>query len=439
MQKKLILLMSLIFLMGCSRLGGTETRGTQNELAEATRTVQAATPVQPPATPSGQPSPTPEVIRGTVTIWHSLGEEQMVGIEQILENFSAQHPEVLFDVLYIPQENLPTRLESAVQENAGPDLVLGPAGWGPAFYRDGMIQDLSDLAQDALRMKINPAALAAGSYQDAQVGLPYAQEGVVLYRNKALIEHPAATLEELIRAANAATQGEMIGADLERGFLYSGGYLDGLGGKLVNEDGTPAFNSEKGLAWLQVLQMLEQAGPTEYNSDRDIELFKEGRVGWIVDGTWNYNALTEAVGAENLAVDPWPTAPGGNLSGYIQPSNIYLSTTARGDDRTAAGKFIEHFLSAESQSILSEVGMIPVVSGVKMTDPRRQAQLTQILTALAGGTAYPTVPEIRFFPAALDAALQSVLLGNVPPAEALSSAEGVIRAALAQAQVTPTP
>ena len=162
-------------------------------------------------------------------------------------------------------------------------------------------------------------------------------------------------------------------------------------------------------------------------------------MGWIVDGTWNLDSLTEAIGAENLAIDPWPSAPGGNLSGYIQPSNLYLSAASLGDDRKAAWTFIEHFLSPESQALLSDAGLIPVVSNVKINDPRRELQLTQILTALAGGTAYPTIPEFEFFPTALDAALQSTLLGSTPPAEALSSAETVILAALAQAQATPTP
>ena len=219
MPKKLYSLFILLFLIGCSRFGGNETPGAASGTPDMGQTPNAASTVQPTFTLESQPSPTPIGIRGTLTIWHSWGEEQIPALEQILENFSAQYPEVLFDVLYIPQENLLTRFEGAVQENAGPDLLLGPAEWGPALYRAGMIQDLGDMAEGGLLSTINPAALAAGRDHDVLVGLPYAQQGVVLYRNKALIDRSAATLDELLAMAKAATQGEIIGADLEQGLL----------------------------------------------------------------------------------------------------------------------------------------------------------------------------------------------------------------------------
>jgi ABC-type glycerol-3-phosphate transport system substrate-binding protein len=71
-----------------------------------------------PSTPTSLASPTAtlQVVQGTLTIWHSWNETQMPVMEEILQDFQAEYPEVLFDVLYIPQENLLTRFESAMLE-----------------------------------------------------------------------------------------------------------------------------------------------------------------------------------------------------------------------------------------------------------------------------------------------------------------------------------
>jgi maltose-binding protein MalE len=108
-------------------------------------------------------------------------------------------------------------------------------------------------------------------------------------------------------------------------------------------------------------------------------------------------------------------------------------------DRLAAWKFIESFLSPLAQSRLNQIGLFPVVGDIRLADPRQEVLLTQALTALAGGVAYPVAPEMALYLAPLDAALQSVIAGNRTPAEALSAAEQAILVALAQAVATPTP
>jgi arabinogalactan oligomer/maltooligosaccharide transport system substrate-binding protein len=441
-MKKSILffvILGLMMVSGCSRIAGLMPEARQTAPSEGTESSTATVQVRPTSTPLVTLSPTADITQGTITIWHSWSEDQMQTLSQILDDFSAEYPEVLFDVLYIPQENLRARLETAYQEGGGPDIILGPAEWGPSLYQDGIVVDLNELADNRFLETINPAALDGARFQGALTGLPYAQQGAILYRNKALIPEAATTFDQLVESAKAATQGEIFGADLERGFLYSGGHLGGLGGEWINEDGTPAFNNETGLAWLELLKAFEQAGPTEYLSDRDLDLFKEGRAGWIIDGTWNLNDLSDAIGLENLAIDPWPAYKNGSMAGFVLPSNIYLSASSEEDDRKASWKFIEYFLTPENQSRLVNAGLIPVVGGVKIVDPRQEILLTQVLTALAGGVPYPSNPDFQLYLTPLDVALQSTLVGQTPPAEALNNAEQAVLNALAQAKATPTP
>jgi arabinogalactan oligomer / maltooligosaccharide transport system substrate-binding protein len=433
MRKRIVIFLIILGLAACSRFpSGSSTKAVlKTETAVVAET-------QPVRTQPAIPTPTQHVTRGTVTLWHSWNEEQRPYLEEILKGFSARYPDVLFDVLYVPRENMLARFTQAAQDGAGPDVLIGPAEWGPVLSRSGLLSDLSSLVGDQLIATINRPALASAQDRGVLTGLPYALDGVVLYRNKALIPRSADTLDEMVALAKAATQGEIVGADLDQGFLYSGGHLEGLGGKLMNADGSPAFNSKQGAAWLEMLTALAQAAPAEYNSDEDLARFKEGRVGWIIDGTWNMNALSEAIGPENLSVDPWPAYHDGALSGFVFPSNLYLSRKAQGDGREAAWKFIEYFLSPESQARLVDAGLIPAVSGVKIADPRREILLTQALTALAGGATYPAQPEMKLYLAPLEAAIQASQRGKLPPGDALATSEAAILTALARANATPT-
>ena len=139
-----------------------------------------------------------------------------------------------------------------------------------------------------------------------------------------------------------------MGADYEYGFFFAAATLNGVGGKLMDASGNPAFNDAKGVEWVNTLLKIKAAGiPMENNNDNDVNSFKAGKVGWIIDGTWNITALAEAIGAANLAIDTWPTP----LSGYTQTENIYLSANTTGDDQAASWAFMKYFLSADAQKI----------------------------------------------------------------------------------------
>jgi maltose-binding protein MalE len=141
------------------------------------------------------------------------------------------------------------------------------------------------------------------------------------------------------------------------------------------------------------------------------------------------SGLAEAIGAENLAIDPWPTVgeeEGAHLSGYVQTENIYLNTNVEGDDQMAAWKFIEFFLSPEAQALLAGIGHIPAVAGVEVSDPL----MLQAMTAFEGGTAFPVIPEMGAYWGPMDTALQSVFDEGADPADVLAAALDSITAAI---------
>jgi maltose-binding protein MalE len=354
-----------------------------------------------------------------VTIWHSWNATETQTLEDVIRAFQDIYPNVKFVLTYVPVDELQAQYERAAYLGNGPSLLLGQADWGPGYYDKGLIADLSSIADKQFLATINPAALNEATYRGALIGLPYAiRSGVVLYRNKTILPKAAGSFDELVALSKTATHGGTVGAYLEWSFFFSAAHLDGLGGQLMDRNGDPTFNSSVGVAWLNLLHAFKQAGPTEFNGNRDMEAFKAGKAGMIIDGTWNKNQLAQAIGLQNLAIDPWPTYQSGHLAGYLQTDNIYLDSDTSGDQRYAALQFMGFFLAREVQAIMTRAGHIPAVMDVKADDPL----MVQEMAAFKGAVAYPIRREINAYWDPLQAATLSVVNGSADPVSALLQA-----------------
>jgi maltose-binding protein MalE len=231
----------------------------------------------------------------------------------------------------------------------------------------------------------------------------------------------------LVNFAQEATSGDVVGAYLDYGLFYSAGHLYGIGGQLMDADGNPTFNDDKGIEWIEMIQRFEEAGPIENNNDNDINLFVEGKAGIIIDGLWNASELAEAIGPENLAIDPWPIP----MSGYVQTDNLYLNANSTGNELDTCWNFMEFMLSPESQQIFSDpsmAGHIPAILGVELTDPLQ----SQVMETFNGATAFPAIPEMSAYWDPVNNALLSVIEQGTNPADALQAAHDDVLDKLAE-------
>jgi len=429
----LVSVISLLFLGGCSGKADESSSGTSPpELPNTDQlTVVPTTTLLPP-----QITVTDQ---GTITIWHGWDDTQVPALVEIISSFQSNYPGVHFDVLYVSPENLLQYYTAEAQKGGGPGLLIGPAEWGIPLYDSGLVMDISQSVDQAILPTVNQAALDQVTHNGALVGLPYRIEGVLLYRNTDLILESADTFDYLVSLAQSATVGDNIGAILDRGFFFSGGHLEGVGGELMDEDGFPAFNTQNGINWLNLLLEFENAGPTEYNTNRDSELFQEGRVGYIIDGSWNLIPLGASLGVDVISIDPWPSHTNGSLAGYVQGDNLFVNSNISEENQEIYNLFLDHFMSTESQSYLAEYGFIPAITGLQLIDSDNGRLITQAMVAMSTGSGYPALPVMENYLGPMDAALRSVFELGVPPEEALQIAESEIEASLGTQTPTPAP
>jgi arabinogalactan oligomer/maltooligosaccharide transport system substrate-binding protein len=363
----------------------------------------------------------------TVSLWHSFDENEMKSLNGVAAAFQEIHPDVVYDFLFTPLFDLQGKFESVAETGGGPAILIGSANWGHTFYDSSLVADISEFASDEFIATINPAALGAVHYSDALVGLPLKLDGVLMFRNASIVPEAPRSFNELVEMAQAATSGDVVGAHLEYGLLFAAGHLHALGGALLDSEGNPTFNDENGVAWAEMIKRFQDAGPVENNNDNDVNSFLEGRSGIIIDGLWNATRMAEAIGPENLVIDPWPA----DMSGYVQTENIYLNANLTDDALECGWAFMEFLLSPEAQQIFSDplmAGYIPAIMGLQVSDPLQQ----QALEAFGDGIAYPVVPEMGEYWGPVNNALLSIVEESADPAEALQSAYNDVVDAIAE-------
>ncbi len=361
-------------------------------------------------------------------------------MEEILRNFSQKYPDILLDVLYVPDIDLLRRFELAAPAGKGAVLFFGPGEWGDSLFMSDLITPLESLLSKDTLTRLNQPALQYAYRGERLLSVPYAIQGVVLYRNKEFMTIQAKTLDELISLAQAATTEDFTGAILERSFLYSGGFLPGLGGQWTDTSGLPLFiENKQAMDWVLLLRALESAGSTSFLSDEDLQLFKAGKVGWIIDGTWNLDEIVSQLGVDKVAIDPWPATTNGRLSGFVFSDNLYISRLANAQQIRLAIAFVEYFLSPEAQTILTSSHRIPASSGITITDPIYGSLISQAMIALAGGSAALPAKVFEVYQIQLNIALKAIFEDGQDPNEALQSAANAIQLEIETTLTTPTP
>ncbi len=412
-----ILVLSALLLQSCAP-ADSESTETQ---------VSTLEPIIEPS-PTILPSPTEETENefiGQVSFWHSFEENEMDSLSAVIENFQEEHPQVEFDILYVPRYDLLNKYESSARNGGGPCILVGAFDWGPPLFGSDLIKDISGLTSDEFLTTINPVALGSLQYSGALVGLPLNTTGVVPFRNKSIIPVAPSTIDEMINFSQESTSGDVVGAYLDYGLFFSGGHLDGVGGQLMDSEGNPAFNNDKGIEWLELIQRFEEAGPVENNNDNDVNLFLQDKAGIVIAGLWNASSFAEAIGSDNLAIDPWPSP----LSGYVQTENLYLNTNSTETELEICWSFVEFLLTEESQEIFADpsmAGFIPPIIGISLSDPLQM----QVMETFGGGAVFPVILEMNVYWDPVNNALLSVMEQGADPADALQIAHDIVVAEL---------
>lgn len=316
----------------------------------------AAPAAAPAAAPSGEasseaaaPAASGEPVTLRAIFMKQAGYQQS-DIEAITEEFKKANPDINVELEFVAYEALHDKIVTDAASGAGAyDVVLMDCIWPAEFAAANFILDVSDRIPEDVRADIWPGALESVTYQGKLYGMPWLNDVLYLYYNRAMLEQagytePPKTWTELTEMGLAAKEKGLVEYPFIEYFKQEEGltiafayYLYSHGGEFFNEDNTPAFNSPEGKAALQFMVDSMNNGllnPASLESDYEAirQTFSQGSSLFSVN--WAYQL--------NLANDPAESKIPGDAIVTLMPGEVEESATINGGMGLAVTSYSQH-------------------------------------------------------------------------------------------------
>jgi len=391
----------------------------------------------------------------TLTLWHTYNVPEAAQFNKEIAAYQKLNPGIKIDAQEIPFTQRATKIPTAVQTNALPDIVR--ADYPYQFYLAGVNKALP--LQNYLKSWDGYKDIPAWLWQNATVNgnivaFPESYWPRGLFYNKALfkkagIAAPPATWAAFIADARKLSQNGVAGFNLQGDaqsgwfqFLYMYGIM---GGSIFTDPAHPSaatvnLTSPTARKTLDLYAQLVnnhviEANPTSNDYNAMVQSFQSGKAAMIIDGSWDVGAFNPIKGLD-YGVAPLPTLPGApykvvaDYSFYVIPS-----TTKHPKEDLALLEWLESTSNAATWA--TTLGEIPairtssenaaMVSTYLATSPALKA--FQHPSGDFGPTAgfNPPVPYGTSITQKVSAVLQKYLLGRITKAQVLPQMQQAVQ------------
>lgn len=380
----------------------------------------------------------------TLTIWENYGTEQnATALKNLAKAFEKLHKNVTVNVVSQPADNYFALLQAAAVSKTGPDLAVMWTGLFTLQYKDFLTNlkgkipaaDLARIDPDALKWTSDHFNAANGPYV-----IPLENQFYIGFYNKAAFSKAGVTSvptdwSQLFAACQKLKKagympltygngGQPLGAEFypwyDMSYMMIGAHPVTNWQQLYS--GQIPWTSAANEAQLANWAKLKSAGCT--NTDvltktNNLGDFESGKAAMIVDGTWDTQKFTSALGSKVAAfVPPFSDTP---IKGVVDFAGDGLSMTSYSQHQAEATQFLEFMTTPQAARIINAAGLIPAIKGVSTSNPVNQQMLNFVSQDHL--TAYPMLDNV-VQPNVVNTGskeLPSVLNGSISPKSALSS------------------
>lgn len=397
-----------------------------------------------PATDAGTDEPV------SLTVWTYWDGNNAEVFQSLVDQYTADNPQVNIDVVTVPGADLLTKIQSAATTDTLPDVSIGDLVWVPRIAETGRAVDLTDLVPEDTLGDIYDSMLSFGALDGGQLSVPVSANDLALMYNRQLWQEagldpdqPPATWEDL-QAASAQIR-ERTGKPGFELFTQPGDNGEGVtwnfqvnlwqaGGEFLTEDNTAAaFNSDAGRQALQWWVDLVGADDSPLGPWGE---FEKGNAGSAQEGSWMVGVWSAEKPFDfGVAAIPHPSdgEPATNLGGE---QAVVLS-----DDEAvqrAAADFLTWFVAPEQSLAWSQqTGFLPVRESVAESAEYTEfieanaPAMMPFVEALPTARARPSTPLYPQVSLAFAKQVEQAVYGRKSVEQALADAEAEVNEILA--------
>ena len=351
-------------------------------------------------------------------------------------------------------ENFPwaqyrTSVVTRLVGNAPMDVLWVSDAWLPEFAEAGWLAPIDDVPE-LMKYNADAAAYCTNSmvYKAKQYGLSYYGDHMSFVYNTELLQKagftaPPKTWDELKNVAKECTRDGNYGWVLNYGDPAGIGgtasywmcFLQQAGGKLYNEDGSPAFNSDAGILALQMMMDLmpySDPGSISYVGINDAtNVMTAGKAAMMMNWPFMWKSANDPASSKivgKLAGALLPAGPAGSAS--IDGTDAWTITKTSKNPELAT-KLIEFYLDKDVQKRQAiDTGWLPIRLSV-LSDPDVQKALPNAAVVLEQANhpydSYVT-PDYNEVTVALGTEINKALAGKSSAKDAIAEAANLVAA-----------
>lgn len=384
--------------------------------------------------------------------------------KRIVDDFNKQSKDGQVQIDIVPWNDGHQKLQTLISGNQAPDIAIVGTRWMNEYADANLLADLSDPDDTGIALNdFIPSVLDTGRVNGKLVGLPCAASVRGLYYNADMLAKagvkPPKTWAELetacrkIQATNPGVNGIGIqGKEVETDLYYyyflwgarqfgptvneaywpkAGKKIHGditifePGGEILGKDGRCALASAAGVEALTFETSLVKNGlcepsPTGYNRENLQDLFKARKIAMVITGPWFAGMLRKDVPDLNYGITQIP----GKQYPVVPAVTDLVVTFNTSANKDLAFKFLSFWYKDANRLAWDQAsGMLPEKSTVA-ADPKMTADKDRafFMKALPKGRYVPSHPKWEQMSVKVCDAVQSALLGQATPEDALKKA-----------------
>lgn len=306
------------------------------------------------------PAPTPSGETVTLKVWESLqGPDEF--IKQAGEEFTKKNPNVKIEFINVELGDSAAQIALDGPAGTGPDVFAAPHDKLGELVSGGHVLAIADKAGVTANVLEN--TITASTYDGTLYGYPVATETYALYYNKALVQNPPKTWDEVIsfsqtfNAANAGKYGFVM--DVGNAY-YTFLFTTSQDNRLFGPEGTDTentnINSAASVAGMKQFQDLRQAlnvPAADLNTASVDALFASGDAAMHISGPWNVKNFTDSGIDFGITTLPALTGSSDPAASFAGIRTMFVSSYSGHPEEAAA--FAEFLTTKEMQQLRADI------------------------------------------------------------------------------------
>lgn len=342
----------------------------------------------------------------TIKFWHSWSGEEATVLSSVIAKYESISGNKVI-ISGVAFDNFQSRFKGMSSRGNPPDVIVGPADWLGAFASSNLILPLNSYIPESDRRDFIKSCISSCYFNDTLYGLPESVRLLALYYNKDLISTPPATTRDMISLGLRITNEDNGVYGLvypKESYYYHIPWLTGYGGKILDDNNRPTFNSKEQIESVKFARSLtlghKKIMPEgDLNVDLALMMFNQNMAGMMIGGNWLLGDLKNNRRLK-FGVAKLPILSDTNIPAKPIAGSDVLMISAKTPYREASLDFIQFLTSSDVQGEFVKAGHIPTRDTVyemrKVKNSPFYEELKKFREQLDNTVPMPTAPEMNY-------------------------------------------